>query len=82
MADAATKQRDAIPAHGGLRADLALAAYRTRLLAEQVDDPARDDLIEKWGQLLDRMDDAAPIEADSILAAYRSEIESRLTAAR
>lgn len=62
-------------------ADLALAAARTRILGEQLDDAERDKLIEEWSRLLDELDNPRA-SRELTLADYRAEIERRLTAER
>ena len=62
-----------------LNAELALAAARTRMLAEGVGDAERDELIEAWGQLLDDMDEARSEGAREVaLVEYRAGVEKRL----
>jgi len=61
------------------RADLALAAARTRLLAERLDDQARDDLIAEWSAMNEALEESIrPVNADLILTTYRAEVERRL----
>jgi hypothetical protein len=60
--------------------DLALAASRTRLVAEYLSGPERDELIAEWGRLVDETEDAPPADADSALAAYRASLDERLEA--
>jgi hypothetical protein len=60
------------------KADLALTASRTRLLAENLGDSERDALIAEWGHLIDAIEDARPADADSALTAYRTSLDERL----
>jgi len=63
-----------------LRPELALAAARTRLLAERLPDLLRDELIAEWLGLLERIEDepsdAAAVER--VLAWREQRVEPRL----
>ena len=66
-----------------LAAETALAAARTRMLAEQVPLAERDELIADWSKTLEAMDEARSAgAAELILIAYRERIERRLAATR
>ena len=60
------------------RGDLALAAARTRILAERVPDE-RDELIGAWAGVLDEIETASTAkEAEAALLSYRQGVEERL----
>jgi hypothetical protein len=63
------------------KADLALAALRTRLLGERLPETEQPALVERWSELLEELEEH-PRAADSILATYRAEVEDRLAATR
>jgi hypothetical protein len=66
-----------------IAAETALAAGRTRLLAERLPMAERDELIEEWSEMLEAMDDARSTgAAELVLIAYREGIERRLAATR
>ena len=45
------------------RADIALAAARTRMLAEQLPDSGRDELVVEWADALDKIEGATTARA-------------------
>lgn len=59
--------------------DVALAAARTRILAERLPADRRDALIVEWGEALDALG-AAPTmrEMEAVLTHYRARVEARL----
>lgn len=62
-----------------LRANIALAAARTRLLAEQLPDEHRDKLLIAWGEALDEIGGASTARAaERALSIYRDGVEARL----
>jgi hypothetical protein len=61
-------------------ADLALAAARTRDLADRLDDDARTTLIEAWGGLLEGARSAGA--AELALIEFRAKVENQLAARR
>lgn len=66
-----------------LAAETALAAARTRILAERLSLAERDELISDWGNALEAMDEARSAgAAELVLIAFRERIERRLAAYR
>jgi hypothetical protein len=61
------------------RAELALTASRTKLLAEQLSDVGRDLLIREWADLLDTLDSANPGTGELVLIEFRRSVEERLS---
>jgi len=62
-----------------LSAEKALATARTRLLAEQLPQPERDELLAEWGKMLDDCGYARSVGAEElILLDYRERVEARL----
>jgi hypothetical protein len=64
-----------------LQAEKALAAARTRILAERLPAPARDELIAAWTEMLEDMAEArSEGAAELVLLDFRSGVEARLAA--
>ena len=82
MAVATEPERVAlVTAPQGQGAALALAAVRTRLLCEQLEEADRAEPLAAWGDLIERLDQE-PRRAAFLIAGYRGRIEARLSAAR
>ena len=61
------------------RAEVAQAAARTRILAEQLPANRRDELLVEWGDALDDIEAATSARAaERALSAYRDRVEARL----
>ena len=61
------------------REEIALAAARTRTLAEHLPPKRRDELLVEWGNALDEIEDATTARAaERALSAYRDGVEARL----
>ena len=63
-------------------AELALAAARVRLLAEQLPEERRPGIAKRWGELLDELEDTRSDGGKVlVILAWRSEIEGELCGA-